>query len=89
MGQQVSKAAFPFPNPEASKEALENHPGLLTLETSNGIAIPAVHIRQHGADFTIIFSHGNAEDVGLKLPYLTQLARVVNANVLAYVHLIR
>jgi len=30
---------------------------------------------------TILYSHGNAEDVGLALPYIDQLSRDCNVNV--------
>lgn len=46
--------------------------------------IPAVHIQGDEAKFTIIYSHGNAEDVGLSLPYLDHLSRCCNCDVLAY-----
>jgi len=46
--------------------------------------IPAVHIRSDERNFTLIYSHGNAEDVGLSLPYLDHLSRCCNCNVLAY-----
>ncbi len=48
------------------------------------LRIPAVHIRSEERKFTIIYSHGNAEDVGLSLPYLDRLSRCCNCNVLAY-----
>ena len=48
------------------------------------LRIPAVHIQSDERKFTIIYSHGNAEDVGLSLPYLDRLSRRCNCNVLAY-----
>ena len=48
------------------------------------LRIPAVHIRSDERRFTLIYSHGNAEDVGLSLPYLDRLSRCCNCNVLAY-----
>jgi hypothetical protein len=35
-------------------------------------------------NFTLIYSHGNAEDVGLSLPYLDYLSRYCRCHVLAY-----
>lgn len=48
------------------------------------LSIPAVHIRNDERKFTIIYSHGNAEDVGLSLPYLDHLSQCCDCNVLAY-----
>jgi len=42
------------------------HPGLLQLVTSKNEGVPAVHIKVPGARFTLLYSHGNAEDVALK-----------------------
>ena len=43
-----------------------------------------IRIRNGERKFTIIYSHGNAEDVGLSLPYLDHFSRCCNCNVLAY-----
>jgi len=48
------------------------------------LRIPAVHIRSGEKKITIIYSHGNAEDIGLSLPYLDNLSRCCDCNVLAY-----
>lgn len=45
--------------------------------------ISAVHIQQ-GYGRTILYSHGNAEDLGLCLKYLDRLAEICGADVLAY-----
>lgn len=52
--------------------------------------IPAVHIT-HGNPcpdstqrYTLLYSHGNAEDLGLIASFLTDLARLLNINVLCY-----
>ena len=60
------------------------HPGLLNLVTSQNEGIPAVHITIPRARFTLLYSHGNAEDVSLSLEYLQQMANAVQADVFAY-----
>jgi len=61
---------------------------MLSFSISRGtfLRIPTVHIRRADdeAKFTIIYSHGNAEDVGLSLSYLDHLSRCCDCNVLAY-----
>lgn len=59
-------------------------PDFVMLETSQGERIPAVHVKQPNAKFTIIYSHGNGEDIGILLKFFDDLARNVGANVLAY-----
>ena len=52
----------------------------------NGIAykIPAFFIRRRGATQTILFSHGNAEDLGMMHIRMKDLAMVLGVNILAY-----
>ena len=54
------------------------------LSCATFISIPAVHIQNDERKFTIIYSHGNAEDVGLSLPHLDHLSQCCDCNVLAY-----
>jgi len=87
MGGIVSTLAFPFPDKAWSQSDLlrrERLNQLVYLTTESGHRIPAVHIRSDERKFTIIYSHGNAEDVGLSLPYLDHLSQCCNCNVLAY-----
>src|SRR5262249_58532580 len=37
----------------------------LSLTTADGARIPGVYLRNERADHTILYSHGNAEDLGL------------------------
>jgi pimeloyl-ACP methyl ester carboxylesterase len=85
MGAVVSTLAFPAPPAKYSKDLLlARRNELLFLKTRREMKIPAVHIRQAGAKFTIMYSHGNAEDVGLSLFYLDKMADVCHANLFAY-----
>jgi fermentation-respiration switch protein FrsA (DUF1100 family) len=59
-----------FLPPPATYEA---SPDLLALETADGGRIAAVHLPHPDARYTILVSHGNAEDLGMIEPYLRVL----------------
>jgi len=86
MGAAVSLAAFPAPPKERSAAALLARPDLITLTTEDGDEISAVHIRRGvgGTDRVVIYSHGNAEDLGQRLAYLDLLSKICATDVLAY-----
>jgi len=46
--------------------------------------VPAFFIRRRGATQTILFSHGNAEDLGMMYNRMRDLAMVLGVNILAY-----
>jgi pimeloyl-ACP methyl ester carboxylesterase len=54
------------------------------LTTSRGVKIPAFYIQQHHARYTILYSHGNAEDLGMIYDYLSELSELLYINVFAY-----
>eukprot|EP00930_Biecheleria_cincta_P034763 TRINITY_DN23980_c0_g1_i1.p1 TRINITY_DN23980_c0_g1~~TRINITY_DN23980_c0_g1_i1.p1 ORF type:complete len:329 (+),score=58.17 TRINITY_DN23980_c0_g1_i1:46-1032(+) len=84
MGACVRAMAFPVP--EADPElitALRARPEFLWLETEEGLRIAAIHIRQNSAR-TVLYSHGNAEDISMSLRYLDVMAACLSADVLAY-----
>lgn len=87
MGGIISKAAFP--RPELALRFYERRlllrDDLIFFRTSWGEKIPAIHIRSGGADApTLLYSHGNAEDLALAVDGLEYLAEVTGANVLCY-----
>jgi len=85
MGQVVTHVAFPVPERSESAQLLEARPDLLWLTTEDDVEIPAVHIRKSlGADRTILYSHGNAEDLGLILPLLDRMAEACVSDIFAY-----
>jgi fermentation-respiration switch protein FrsA (DUF1100 family) len=55
----------------------------LRLTTEDGVEIAAVHLGHERADYTILYSHGNAEDLGLVAPVLSRF-REWGFAVLAY-----
>lgn len=82
----VSSAAFPAPAKERSADILLARDDLIYLRTATGNRIPAVHIRRGkvGTDRVVIYSHGNAEDLGQRLAYLDLMSKICATDVLAY-----
>jgi len=58
-------------------------PDLIRLPTAGGERIAAVYLPNAGATYTVLFSHGNAEDLGGVLPLLAVL-RDLGFSVFAY-----
>lgn len=87
MGGVVSQIAFPVPPKDEGARMLRQRPELLFLTATSGEQISAVHIRNRGAKRTILYSHGNAEDLGLCLHTLDRLSVSCNADVFAYDYL--
>jgi abhydrolase domain-containing protein 17 len=88
MGAVVSALAFPAPPKEQSAHLLvARSRDLVRLKTASGVNFPAISIRLGSAlssTPTLIYSHGNAEDVGMSLYYLDRLARICDCHVFAY-----
>ena len=59
--------------------------GRLGCGLENGVhRIPAFFIKRRGASITFLFSHGNAEDLGMMYGRMKEMARVLCVNILAY-----
>jgi dipeptidyl aminopeptidase/acylaminoacyl peptidase len=85
MGAIVSTLAFPVPDKQLSAANLvERSQRLVKLQTASGLSLPAYSIQTSAAKFTVIYSHGNAEDVGLSVFYLDRMAQTCDCNVFAY-----
>eukprot|EP00947_MAST-08B_sp_MAST-8B-sp1_P003309 g3309.t1 len=85
MGCLVSAIAF-GPRPETPRELLlqlQGHPGLLKLQSRWG-TIPALWMEHRRAELTILYSHGNAEDIAEGIGSIARLSADLKANVLAY-----
>ncbi|KAK7233746.1 palmitoyl-(protein) hydrolase [Aureococcus anophagefferens] len=80
MGALVSALAFPVPRlPFAFyNEELLRRDDLVWLYTSKREKIPACHVKASKRP------HGNAEDLGLHLPFIDALARATGADVFSY-----
>jgi pimeloyl-ACP methyl ester carboxylesterase len=80
MGDAISSLLFQPPAP-----ASYLHPSRhFWLNTSSGSRIPAFFIERPNASVTILFSHGNAEDLGMIYDWFSDLARVLRVNIMAY-----
>jgi abhydrolase domain-containing protein 17 len=79
MGDAISTLLFQPPSPTYL------HPSRhFWLRTSSGSNIPAFYIERPGAVVTLLFSHGNAEDLGMIYDWFNDLARVLRCNIMAY-----
>lgn len=79
MGDAISSLLFQPPSPTYL------HPSRhFWLTTANGSGIPAFFIERPNASVTILFSHGNAEDLGMIYDWFNDLARVLRCNIMAY-----
>ncbi len=70
-----------FIPPPSSYDAMTE--GLVRLPTARGDTVAAVHLPAPGADLTVLFAHGNAEDLGEGLPYL-EVYRSLGVSVMAF-----
>jgi len=83
----VNSLAFPKPPKEWSEQELQSAPEFLwvPLQNQEG-SVPALHIKRSpdtAANFTLLYSHGNAEDIGLSLDYLRDLSAQCDCDVFA------
>jgi abhydrolase domain-containing protein 17 len=67
------------PQPSSYKD----NPEILKLNTEDGVQISAIYLSNPNAIYTILYSHGNAEDIGDILPELKQI-RDWGFSILAY-----
>ena len=58
-------------------------PQIIKITTKTGLKISALYLTHPDAKATLLFSHGNAEDLGTLYPFLTYL-RDQSYNILAY-----
>lgn len=78
MGSTISKLTFQAPDPTYTKD-----PNLIWLHTSEHEVIPAFFI-DRDAKFTLLFSHGNAEDLGMIIQYFREVSHILEVNIFAY-----
>ncbi|CAE7566377.1 Abhd17a [Symbiodinium natans] len=94
MGSAINTLAFPAPHLGKAfyQDELLRRPDLVFLKTDEDESIPACHVRAQRSSFgflstppaTILYSHGNAEDIGLHLDYIDALAEYTGADVFSY-----
>lgn len=85
----INTLAFPRPHRAFSEAELLVRPDLVWLTTRRGQRVPAIHRapaapKPRAPRFTLIYSHGNAEDLGLSLPYVDHLADSLGVDVFAF-----
>lgn len=83
----VNQIAFPRPPRDYSTSALLSRSDLVWIKTATGKRVPAIHRKgaaRRPAPLTLVYSHGNAEDVGISLAYIDYLARTLRVDVLAF-----
>ena len=79
MGEAMSTLLFQPPPPSRLRESK-----LVFLKTSTNEKIPAFHIKIPDAEYTILYSHANAEDLGNVYPWCKFLAKMLKVNLFAY-----
>lgn len=79
MGSSLS--ALVFQPPEVTY--LQSKKYLVWLQTSKNATIPAFYIDRK-SKVTILFSHGNAEDLGMIFEWFLEFSQELGVNVLAY-----
>jgi fermentation-respiration switch protein FrsA (DUF1100 family) len=82
MGPAVSMLLFQPPPPSYTDETDQNG-RFFRLETSRNQTIGAFFI-DAGESHTILFSHGNAEDIGLIYSWFCEVSTVLSVNVMSY-----
>src|SRR5215470_6596453 len=68
---------------QPQKAGYRDRPGILRLTSTDGAKISATFLANSKAVFTVLFSHGNAEDIGDDQPLLERI-RSAGFSVFAY-----
>lgn len=65
------------------KPSYEHSSGIIKIHSENGVGISALYLSNPNSEFTILFSHGNAEDLGDIRDFL-EIMQVMGYSVFAY-----
>jgi fermentation-respiration switch protein FrsA (DUF1100 family) len=79
MGKTISTLVFQ--PPEITYQHAKKH--IIWITTKSAANIPAFFIDRH-APVTILFSHGNAEDLGMIYEWFYEFSKEIHVNLLAY-----
>lgn len=60
-----------------------NNP-IIRLRTKTGDEICATHVERKGAHVTMLFSHGNAEDLNTSFLWMKRLSKDLKVNIISY-----
>jgi hypothetical protein len=74
---------FLFNPPQHEGYSIRNDVDIIRLKTSRGNKIAAMYVDRK-ATVTILFSHGNAEDLNSCGDFMHQLSSLLNVNVMGY-----
>jgi abhydrolase domain-containing protein 17 len=78
----------PSPAAAATDTAVVEHSGVpRRLPTKRGTEVVAMYARQPGAKLTLLYSHGNAADLGQMYELFVELASHLNVNIMGCVPL--
>merc|ERR1711879_244493 len=80
MGGMLNKLLYHPPRPP-TYEANEK---IIWLKTAHGSDIPACYISQPGAKLTVLYSHGNAEDLGISIHWGADFGKRLGVNMFCY-----
>lgn len=78
MGAGISNLVFQPPEATYTKD-----PNLIWLHTAEHEVIPAFFI-DRDAKLTLLFSHGNAEDLGMIIQYFREVSHILEVNIFSY-----
>lgn len=65
------------------KPSYEHSSGIIKIHSENGVGISALYLSNPNSEFTILFSHGNAEDLGDIRDFL-EIMQIKGYSVFAY-----
>ena len=65
------------------RPSYEHGPGIIKIHSENGVEISALYLSNPNSEFTILFSHGNAEDLGDIRDFL-EIMQIKGYSVFAY-----
>jgi hypothetical protein len=74
---------FLFNPPQHKRYYIRNDVDIIRLKTSRGNKIAALYVDRK-ATVTILFSHGNAEDLNSCCDFMHQLSSLLDVNVMGY-----
>mmetsp|Transcript_65212 Transcript_65212/g.103319 ORF Transcript_65212/g.103319 Transcript_65212/m.103319 type:complete len:269 (+) Transcript_65212:27-833(+) len=83
MGAAIRTLAFPHPPRQHRANALRRCPELVWVQTQTGGKTPAVHIKIPNSRLTLLYTHGNAEDLGDIVDLLRHTASACEADIFA------
>jgi len=72
-----------FKPPKKHKYEFKN-PTIIHLSTRTGDTICAAHVQRKGAHVTILFSHGNAEDLNTSIMWMKRTSKDLKVNMISY-----